>query len=48
MEIDTTVIFMIDTEYYYGKIKRIDDKTADILTYIGLIKNIPVSEINLP
>jgi len=45
MEEEDRVNFCIDTETYNGIIKRIDSKTADVLSFIGLINNIPISEL---
>jgi hypothetical protein len=38
-------IIIIDIEYYSGVIERIDKGVADVITHIGLIKNIPVKEL---
>ena len=46
MKIGDKITFYIDTEQYSGIIKRIDDKTADVLVSIGLITNIPLANLN--
>ena len=38
------ISFMIDTESYVGVIKEINNDTIHVLTDIGLITNIPISE----
>lgn len=47
MKLGDTVCFCIDDENYVGVIKRINNKTADVLIFTGLINNIPISELNL-
>lgn len=47
MKIGDKVSFYIDTELYNGIVQRIDSDTVDVLTFIGLICNIPVAEFNV-
>ena len=44
MAIDDKVGFFIDTDYYVGIIKNINNDKAEILTYMGLIVNVPLIE----
>ena len=46
MKIGDKVSFIIDIETYTGIIKRIDNNAADVLTFMGLVRNIPVGELN--
>jgi hypothetical protein len=45
MKIDDKIKLMIDTEIYSGIVKRIDDKTVDVLCFMGLITNVPINEV---
>ena len=45
MKVGDKVHFELDIEGYNGIIERIDDKTADVLTWIGLVTNVPISEL---
>lgn len=47
MEICNKVSFYIDTELYNGIIYRIYVDTADILTFIGLVRDVPLIELNV-
>ena len=46
MKIGDKVSFCIDADNYIGIIKRMDENTADVLVFMGLITNIPVNELN--
>lgn len=45
MKVGNKISFYIDIEIQSGIIKRIDDETADVLIPMGLITNIPISEL---
>jgi hypothetical protein len=45
MEIGNKVEFLIDTEYFTGIIKNINDGKVDVMTYMGMVNNIPIGEI---
>lgn len=47
MKVLDKVSFYIDTEFYTGIIKRIENNMADIETGIGLIINVPIKELTL-
>lgn len=46
MKVRDKVSFFIDTELYNGRVHRIDSDTADVLTFMGLVCNVPVVELN--
>ena len=45
IKIGDNIQFYIDIELYDGEIIKIHDKYVDAITHIGIINNIPLSEI---
>jgi hypothetical protein len=46
VKISNQVRFCIDNDIYIGEVVQINDDNVDIITYMGMIKGIPINILN--